>query len=163
LIVDDICIRQAVPDDAAALNKALGQLSADMGDEHKASDADIARVCFGPAPVLHAHVASTSDGRLVGVAAYSPFFSTVYGSVGIYVSDLWVDEKNRGQRLGQRLLAAVHRAGLEAWDASFIRLGVYHDNPRARAFYERIGFVHAEETEFMMLTGKALQSLGEDK
>lgn len=158
----DISIRPAVPDDTAALNRALAQLSADMGDKHNASDADIARVCFGPAPVLHALVAHTSDGRFVGAAAYSPFFSTVYGSVGIYVSDLWVDQEMRGQRLGQRLLAAVHRAGLDAWDASFIRLGVYHDNPRARAFYERIGFVGTDETEFMMLAGKALQSLGED-
>lgn len=150
-----------MPEDAAALNSALAQLSADMGDEHKATDADIARFCFGPAPVLHAIVASSSDGRLVGVAAYSPFFSTVYGSVGIYVSDLWVDEHIRGQRLGQRLLAAVHKAGLVAWNASFIRLGVYHDNPRARAFYERVGFVHSEGTEFITLAGNALQSLGE--
>jgi ribosomal protein S18 acetylase RimI-like enzyme len=158
----EICIRQAVPGDVAALNRALAQLSADMGDEHKASDADIARVCFGPNPVLQALVASTSDGRLVGVAAYSPFYSTVYGSAGVYVSDLWVDQEMRGQRLGQRLLAAVHRVGRNAWDASFIRLGVYHDNSRARAFYGRLGFVSTEETEFMMLAGEALQSLGED-
>ncbi|WP_394689760.1 GNAT family N-acetyltransferase [Hoeflea sp.] len=158
----DISIRPAVPGDVASLNRALAQLSADMGDEHKAGDADIARVCFGPNPVLHALVANTSDGRLVGVAAYSPFFSTVYGSVGIYVSDLWVDQQMRGQRLGQRLLEAVRMAGVDAWDASFIRLGVYRSNPRARAFYERIGFVSTEETEFMMLAGEALQSLGED-
>ena len=149
-----------MPDDAAALNRALGQLSADMGDVHQASDADIARVCFGPAPVLHAVVANSSDAGLVGVAAYSPFFSTVYGSVGIYVSDLWVDQEIRGQRLGQRLLAAVHKAGLDAWGASFIRLGVYHANPRARAFYERIGFVHATDTQYMTLAGTAYDALG---
>ncbi|SOE16512.1 acetyltransferase (GNAT) family protein [Hoeflea halophila] len=159
--MSDISIRPAVPGDVEAVNRALSQLSADMGDAHKASDADIARACFGPAPVLHALVASGVDGKINGVAAYSPFFSTVYGSVGIYVSDLWVDEKIRGQRLGQRLLAAVHRAGHEAWEASFIRLGVYHANSRARAFYERIGFVAAEDTEFMTLAGDALRSLGE--
>lgn len=157
-----ISIRPAVPGDVEAVNRALSQLSADMGDEHRASDADIASACFGPAPVLHVLVACGEDGRIMGVAAYSPFFSTVYGSVGIYVSDLWVDQKVRGQRLGERLLAAVHRAGLEAWDASFIRLGVYHDNSRARAFYQRIGFVPAEDTQFLTLAGKALQSLGEN-
>ena len=159
--MNEINIRTAAPGDVAALNHALSQLSAGMGDKHRASDADIARACFGPVPVLHAVVADGLDGQLVGVAAYSPFFSTVYGSVGIYVSDLWVDEKIRGQRLGQRLLAAVHKAGLEAWGASFIRLGVYHDNIRARAFYERLGFVSADDTEFMMLTGQSLKSLGE--
>lgn len=158
----EISIRPAVSGDESALNRALAQLSADMGDEHQASDTDIARACFGPAPVLHAVIAETADGSIVGVAAYSPFFSTVYGSVGIYVSDLWVEQEVRGQRLGERLLAGVHRAGVDAWDASFIRLGVYHDNPRARAFYERIGFVAAEDTQFMTLAGNALQSLGEN-
>jgi ribosomal protein S18 acetylase RimI-like enzyme len=159
--MDDISIRQAVSADVADLNRALGQLSADMGDEHRATDANIARFCFGPAPVFHALLAVTSDRNIVGVAAYSPFFSTVNGAVGIYVSDLWVAEETRGNRLGQRLLAAVRKAGMDAWDASFIRLNVYHDNPKALAFYERIGFVHTSETQFMTLAGKGFASLGE--
>lgn len=159
----EISIRQAVPDDARVLNRALGRLSADMGDTHRASDADIARFGFGPAPVFHSLLAETDDGAVVGVAAYSPFFSTVYGAVGIYVSDLWVDEAIRGQRLGQRLLAAVREAGIKAWDARFIRLNVYHDNPRAVAFYQRIGFTHTSETQFMTLAGEAYDSLGEQK
>lgn len=158
---DGINIRQAVLTDAADLNRALAQLSADMGDEHGASDADIARFCFGPAPVMHAMLAETSDGVIVGAVVYSPFFSTVYGSVGIYVSDLWVAEKTRGQRLGLRLLAAVRATGLAAWNASFLRLNVYHDNPRALAFYERLGFVHSTETQYMTLAGTAFESLGE--
>ena len=159
----EISIRQAVPDDARVLNRALGRLSADMGDTHRASDADIARFGFGPAPVFHSLLAETDDGSVVGVAAYSPFFSTVYGAVGIYVSDLWVDEAIRGQRLGQRLLAAVREAGIKAWDARFIRLNVYHDNPRAVAFYQRIGFTHTSETQFMTLAGEGYDSLGEQK
>ena len=159
--MDEISIRQAVPDDTADLNRVLGQLSADMGDEHGASDADIARFCFGPEPVLHALLAVAADGDIVGVAAYSPFFSTVYGSVGVYISDLWVAEQTRGKRLGLLLLTAVRTAGLEAWDARFIRLNVYHDNPKALAFYERIGFVPATETQYMTLAGTAYDALGE--
>lgn len=154
-------IRPAVAADAAGLNRALAQLSADMGDEHGASDADIARFYFGPAPVMQALIAETADGAIVGVAAYSPFVSTVYGSVGIYVSDLWVAERTRGQRLGLRLLAAVRAAGLDAWDASFLRLNVYNDNPRALAFYERLGFVPTTETRYMTLAGTAYDALGE--
>ena len=150
-----------MPGDVAELNRALGQLSAGMGDKHRASDADIARFCFGPSPVMHALLAQAADGSIVGVAAYSPFVSTVYGSVGIYVSDLWVAEQTRGKQLGQRLLAAVRVAGIDAWDANFIRLNVYHDNPKALAFYERIGFVHYAETQFMTLAGKEFSSLGE--
>lgn len=159
----EITIRQAEPQDAAGLNRALGRLSADMGDAHLATDADIARVCFGPAPVLHAPLAENAGGTIIGVVACSPFFSTVYGAVGIYVSDLWVDEDMRGKRLGQRLLAAVRAAGIDKWDARFLRLGVYHDNPSALAFYERIGFVHASETQFLTLAGHAFETLGDTR
>ncbi|MDF1609290.1 GNAT family N-acetyltransferase [Hoeflea sp. YIM 152468] len=156
----EITIRPAVAADAAGLNRALAQLSADMGDEHGASDADIARFCFGPAPVMHALLAETADRAIVGVAAYSPFVSTVYGSVGVYISDLWVADEARGNRLGLALLAAVRAAGLEVWNASFLRLNVYHDNPRALAFYERLGFVPTTETQYMTLVGTAYDALG---
>lgn len=155
-----ISIRRAVSGDVAALNQALAQLSADMGDVHRASDADLTRFGFGPAPVFHAMLAETAGGAVVGVSAYSPFYSTTLGAVGIYVSDLWVDGATRGQRLGERLLAAVRDAGAAEWDARFIRLGVYHNNPRARGFYERLGFVPNTDTQFMTLSGEALQSLG---
>ncbi|WP_420409172.1 GNAT family N-acetyltransferase [Hoeflea sp.] len=157
----EISIRQAVPDDAQGLNRALRQLSAHMGDEHRAADADIARFCFGPAPVFQALLAEDSARAILGVAAYSPFFSTVYGAVGIYVSDLWVDAETRGKQLGRRLLAAVRATGTEKWDARFLRLGVYHDNPSAMAFYERIGFVHDPETQFLTLSGKPFETLGD--
>ena len=160
--MNDITIRRAVAADAAKLNRALAQLSVDLGDQHRATDADIARFCFGPAPVFHAVLAETADGRIVGAAAYSPFFSTVKGAVGLYVSDLWVAEETRGKRLGRLLLAEVRKAGREAWDAGFIRLGVYHDNPKAMAFYERLGFVAAVETQFMNLAGPPYDALGDE-
>ncbi|MEM5493048.1 GNAT family N-acetyltransferase [Hoeflea sp. AS16] len=158
--MDEISIRPAKPEDAAALNKALRQLSEDMGDEHRARDADISRFCFGPEPVFHALLAQAGDGSIVGVAAYSPFFSTVYGSVGIYVSDLWVAEQARGKRLGLKLLAAVRAAGLEAWEASFLKLNVYHDNPKALAFYKRTGFINTNDTQYLTLVGEAFEALG---
>ncbi|AKI01381.1 acetyltransferase (GNAT) family protein [Hoeflea sp. IMCC20628] len=160
MTIEQISIRPAVVEDAAALNQALAQLSADMGDVHRASDADIARFGFGESQVFHTLLAETAVGAIVGVAAYSPFFSTTLGTVGIYVSDLWVAESARGQQLGVRLLAAVRDAGATDWDASFIRLNVYHSNPRARGFYERLGFVAYSETQFMTLAGEAMTSLG---
>lgn len=157
----DITIRQAVAADATKLNRALARLSADMGDTHRATEADIARVCFGPAPVLHALLAEAGDGAVVGAAAYSPFYSTVKGSVGIYVADLWVSREIRGARLGPRLLAAVRVAGMQAWDASFMRLNVYHDNQRAMAFYRRLGFLPEQAAQYMTLAGDAFDSLGD--
>ncbi|OCW56924.1 GNAT family N-acetyltransferase [Hoeflea olei] len=157
--MNDIIIRKARPGDAGALDRALAQLSADMGDDHSASEADIVRFCFGPAPVFHAVLAETADGSVVGVAAFSPFFSTVRGAVGLYVSDLWVSGDMRGRRLGPRLLAAARAAGAESWDARFMRLNVYHDNPGARAFYARLGFVAETNTQYMMLADAPFDAL----
>ena len=71
-------------------------------------------------------------------------------------------EQTRGQKLGQQLLAAVRAFGLDAWDASFMRLGVYHANPKALAFYQRIGFEPVADTKFMTLAGMAYDALGEN-
>jgi uncharacterized protein (DUF849 family) len=77
------------------------------------------------------------------------------------VSDLWVDAQTRGKRLGQRLLAAVRDEGIRMWDARLMRLNVYHDNPKALAFYERIGFVAVSDAQYLTLSGAAFETLGE--
>jgi ribosomal protein S18 acetylase RimI-like enzyme len=73
-------------------------------------------------------------------------FSTVRGGAGLYVSDLWVAPEARSAGLGHRLLKAAEARAAEAWGAGFLRLTVYDDNPRARAFYDRLGF-HSDPRE----------------
>lgn len=154
----EVAIRRATRDDAGRLNAALRELSWSMGDAHRATDADVARAGFGPVPAFHALIAERAEA-VCGVALYSPVYSTVRGKAGAYVSDLWVAEAARGQRLGERLLAQVLAQAGQGWGAAFLRLAVYDDNPRARAFYERLGFgAHADET-YLTLDGSALDAL----
>jgi ribosomal protein S18 acetylase RimI-like enzyme len=42
-----------------------------------------------------------------------------------------------------------------------MRLNVYHDNPKALAFYERIGFVAVSDAQYLTLSGAAFETLGE--
>ncbi|SEQ75021.1 GNAT family N-acetyltransferase [Thalassovita taeanensis] len=151
--------RQAELDDATRLNAALRRLSETMGDSHLASGTDLARAAFGPVPAFYAVLAEV-DGALVGVAVYSPFYSTIRAAAGAYVSDLWVDDTMRGQGLGPRLLAAVRDRAKVQWDAGFLRLAVYEDNPRAVAFYTRLGFAPMPGDIYMTLEGKALGAVG---
>ena len=145
-----ITIRRAERDDAERLHAALLQLSADMGDTHVASLDDVIRHGFMEAPAFFALLAiRNSDGRTLGVLQASPIFSTTRGGCGLYVSDLWVDGDTRGEGLGQRLLAASLDLAPESWSPVFLRLAVYHDNPDARRFYERLDFTPREgETVF---------------
>lgn len=137
--MEAITIRRAETADVDALDTALRHLSDAIGDPHGATPDQLRDAGFGPHPAFRAQLAEAA-GAIVGVALYSPVFSTVRAGAGVYVSDLWVADLARGAGLGQRLLAAVARDAAAIWGAEFLKLVVYDDNDRARAFYDRLGF-----------------------
>ncbi len=150
-----ITLRRATPPDATTLNAALRALSHSMGDVHRADDGQIARALGG---VFHAILAE-AGADLIGVAVFSPLFSTTRGMAGAYVSDLWVAPQARGTGLGQRLLATVRDEAASDWDAGFLRLGVYADNRVARRFYARLGFTEPANEHYLTLAGPGLAAL----
>jgi len=157
-VTDTISIRPAQIADADRLNAALKRLSADIGDDHGASAADLVRHGFGPSTAFRALLAEQA-GEVVGVIVCSPVFSTVRASAGLYVSDLWVSGEVRGSGLGKRLLSAALRAMPEDWTVGFLKLAVYDDNPAARAFYDRLGFCHDPRETYLSLSGPSLDAL----
>ena len=131
-----VSIRRATPRDASVLNAALGSLSEHLGDAHRASDDDLRGAL--ERGLVHAFLAE--DDGVVGVVLFSAVFSTVRGSPGVYVSDLWVAEDRRHEGLGSELLEAAFAYAADAWSASFTSLVVYDENEDARAFYRALGF-----------------------
>lgn len=160
-----IAIRSAGPDDVALLDTALRALSADLGDIHRATCEGLLAAGFGAQPAFRAllALAGDSDGgeSIVGAAVFSPLYSTTRGVPGAYVSDLWVAASARGSGLGPKLLAAVRDEARALWGAGFLRLAVYEANPRAIAFYERIGFARRTGETGMILEGPALEHIGD--
>jgi ribosomal protein S18 acetylase RimI-like enzyme len=162
-----VTIRPAREADLPALDHALAGLSAALGDAHRADRARLAHALFGPQPATWAVVAATpgggadGGGALAGAALYTPLFSTVRGMAGLYVSDLWVAEGRRGARLGRRLLAGALADARGRWGAGYLKLTVYAGNPRARAFYDRLGFREAPGEHVLTLEGAALAALEE--
>lgn len=155
-------LRQATRHDAGRLNHALAQLSQTLGDTHHASDAQIAAAGWGPHPAFRAILAEQGN-TVVGAALYSPSFSTARGGAVVYVSDLWVDTDTRGSGLGPRLLAAVVRDAQATWGAQKMKLNVYHATPRARSFYERLGFAPASGQTEMHLDATGCAALKETR
>ncbi|WP_120633735.1 GNAT family N-acetyltransferase [Ruegeria sp. EL01] len=133
-----VILRVAEWRDAERLNTALRHLSSELNDEHIAQAADLEQVGWSDVPGFRAVLAETD--KVVGVALYSPVFSTTRGCAGIFVSDLWAAPEERGKRLAERLLRAALEDGGELWGANFIKLSVYADSPDARRFYDRLGF-----------------------
>jgi len=155
---DGITIARAKREDTARLHAALSRLSADLGDDHAAGADDLLRHGFSEPPAYFALLA-TRKGETLGALLASPVFSTTRGGAGLYVSDLWVAEEARGAGLGRRLLSAALDLAPDSWTVTFLKLAVYHDNPDAHRFYERLGFLPRRDETVLDLLGPALANL----
>lgn len=126
-------IRPVTPNDLPRLHEMLQALARHEGATSPvASVAALETALFGPRPLLHALIAPH------GMVIYFPEFSTHRGLPGVYVQDLYVAPKARGQGLARSLLKAT--LAHQDWGARFLSLTVAHDNAMARAFYAKAGF-----------------------
>lgn len=158
----EIAIREARPSDVEAVHEALVSLSRLLGATHKLTSTpqDLRTHGFGSKPAFEVLVAEAS-GAFAGMCIFFPSFSTWMGAPGVYVQDLFVDEKFRGRGVGERLLRRVASLTRDRGGV-YLRLSVDTGNAKAQAFYERLGIswsrleqVHAATGEkFLQLTGR---------
>jgi ribosomal protein S18 acetylase RimI-like enzyme len=91
-----------------------------------------------------------NSGLPVGCCLWVLTYSSWRGAKGIYISDIYVMEHARGQKVGDKLLRRV-AVEAQALGASFVKLEVDVTNSKARAFYERRGFKYKAEDQLMFL------------
>lgn len=157
-----LSITLAEAEDAALVAELLHKLAYDLGDgaAFRTTPEVLVRHGLGSGGLFHARIAREGD-RPVGIVFYFPHFSTLRGKAGVYVQDLWIAPESRGAGLGPRLLAAAFGHGQAAWQADYVMLTVHADNPRAKAFYDRLGFVAHEQSRLMQLIGAPLTRMME--
>jgi ribosomal protein S18 acetylase RimI-like enzyme len=90
------------------------------------------------------------DKGLLGACLALMTFSTWRGTRGLYIVDLFVDERVRGRNVGRELMKQAARRGL-AKGARFIKLEVDTGNQGAARFYERIGFARKDQDRLFIL------------
>ncbi len=154
--MDVVTIRKATRPDAARLDTALRHLAQTLGDPYNTDLDGLTEAGFGASPSFAAVLALDEQDAIVGLAMFSPVFSTVKGGRGVYVSDLWVAPQMRGRGLGPRLIAGVAAAD---GGPGFIKLAVYDSSPGARRFYDRMGFVPMAGETIMILNETGLDAL----
>lgn len=154
-------LRHAGAEDAETVATLLAEMSRDMGvTGHPGCDAAaLRRHGFGPTPLFHVMLGESPRTPL-GLALYFPEFSTYRGRPGVYVQDLYVRSEARGTGLARALLAAAARHGAEAWEATYLRLTAHETNPRALAFYARLGFEMDPGERPHLIHGPAFRRLG---
>jgi GNAT superfamily N-acetyltransferase len=152
-------IRPARPGDVAQIQLLVRELADYERSlaEVTATEADLARALFGPAPAVFAHVAE-HDGRVTGFALWFVNYSTWTGCHGIYLEDLYVTPAVRGLGYGRALLAELARICVER---GYRRLEwwVLDWNSPAIGFYSALGAVAMDEWTVHRLTGPALRAL----
>jgi GNAT superfamily N-acetyltransferase len=157
----EILIRTAGPRDVGTLLRLIRELAEfeQLAHEVRATEADLLREGFGPAPRYEALLAE-EDGRALGFALYFHNFSTFEGRSGLHLEDIFVIDSARGRGVGRKLMARLAAIAAER-DCARLDLSVLHWNP-ARRFYDRLGMKQMAEWLPYRLAGPGLAQLAQE-
>ena len=157
-----LTIRSAVPQDVPLILSLVHELAEYEREPNSvsATEADIRRDGFGTHPKFRVVIAE-SDGEPAGMAFFFSHYSTWKGREGIFVEDLIVRPRFRGQGVGKALMAHLARTTIK--EGSYgMRWEVLDWNEPAVKFYKGIGGQFREHGRTMQLTGEDLKRLAEN-
>lgn len=92
-------------------------------------------------------LALEAEGRMVGYAVLSRYFSPEMGGVVLWVDELFIDQAYRGRGAGKQLFKYVENNF--AGGCAALRLEVERDNARAMALYAALGFESLDYVQLM--------------
>ena len=127
-----------------------------MSQDLVSTEEDLRDALFGERPVAEALLADCGD-EPVGFALYFEIYSTFRGRRGIFLEDLFVEPRHRGQGVGSALLAATAKLAKER--GGWLQWLVLDWNEPAVAFYRRLGAARIEEWNSYRLQGESLERL----
>jgi len=124
----------------------------------RASEADWRRDGFGPDAGFMAFVAEDGSG-VVGMATCSARVITGWNGPVIFLQDLFVEPRCRGQGVASALMARVATLARDV-GSPIVELTVRADNP-AQNFYAQAGFQPLPHCLTFVLAGPALAALAD--
>lgn len=153
-------IRDAVSADAPLIVKFIRDLAEyeHLAHEAVATEEDIRRELFGPAPKVFCQIAEW-NGTPAGFALWYYTFSTFQGRHGIWLEDLFVEPQMRGHGIGKALLVELARRCVREGLGRF-EWAVLDWNQPSIDFYVAQGAVFLDEWRRCRVTGAALDKLG---
>ena len=117
---------------------------------------ELARDGFGEHPRFRALIGEW-EGEPAGYALFFDYFSTWVGR-GLFLEDLFVREKFRGQGMGKALLAEVARIAVDE-RCYGIHWEVLDWNEKAIGMYKALGAEFRDQWRPVLLRGETLQRL----
>jgi len=134
-----ITIRDAVSSDAQTILDFIIELAIyEKAQEEVKTDVEQTRkAIFGKDSTVKALICE-KDGEPIGYAVYFYNYSTWLGKKGIYLEDLYINEKNRGLGAGKMMLRYLAKKAIDE-DCGRVEWSCLHWNTPSREFYERLG------------------------
>lgn len=158
-------IREAAPNDGAALAALVRALNRHQGDPSDHFDAAaLERDVFGPDACLGALVAEDASagdaGGLIGYVFFHDGYESAYAARGVYLCDLYVANEARRNGIGRALVAAVAKRA-KARGRTFLWWVSRGFNAEARKFYASLGVAN-EPVVAHALTFSAFDTLASE-
>jgi GNAT superfamily N-acetyltransferase len=153
-------IREAVPADVLTIRSLIEELAVyeREPDAVEMTEDRLRDVLFSEHPAVHALVAETDSGQVVGTAVWFLTFSTWTGTAILYLEDLFVRPEHRREGHARALLGELARRAMDlgcrqmAW-------AVLDWNEPAKQFYRSIGAHRDPQWEPWIVTSEALAAL----
>ncbi len=131
-----------------------------LANECVATEALLERSLFSERPAAEVVIGRLGE-EVVGFALFFPNYSTFLGKPGLYLEDLFVRPRFRGQGYGEQLLR--HLAGIcVERDYGRLEWSVLDWNQRAIDFYKSLGARPMDDWTVFRVTGEALTRLGSE-
>lgn len=155
-------IRSASEPDVPLLLGFIRKLAEYERKSHEvvSTEGNLRDALFGERPVAQALLAYSpecSGGEPVGFALYFEVYSTFRGRRGIFLEDLFVEPRHRGNGFGTALLGATAKLAQER--GGWLQWLVLDWNEPAARFYEHLGATRIVEWNSYRLQGEALTRL----
>lgn len=150
-------VREAVEADLETVAAMLKMLGQHVGANPRVTAKDLA--AYGPSGRRYFEIlVAEVDGRILGITLYSIVFSAWRGCPGIFVSDLYVDDRARGRGLGTELLRAAIAKELSR-GCAYLKLDVAKENETGLGYYRKRGFTLSDSDHVMILEEDRMRGL----
>jgi len=155
-----LAIRAAQPADCGLIYALVRELAdyEKLNDHVDATEAVIADALFGSAPRVFCDIAEW-NGESAGMALWFLNYSTFRGRHGVYLEDLFVRPRFRGNGIGKALMRTLARRCVEnGW--ARMEWAVLDWNAPSIAFYQSLGAKVLDDWKICRLTDDALRRFG---
>jgi GNAT superfamily N-acetyltransferase len=158
-----IRIKPASPADTPIILQLIRELAEfeRLLHEVQATEEQLREQLFGARPGAEVVIARMGD-EVAGFALFFHNFSTFLAKPGLYLEDLYVRQKFRGQGCGEALLRYLARTALER-GCGRLEWSVLDWNVRAIDFYKSLGAVQMDQWTVHRVTGDALVKLANEQ